>query len=167
MPNGFSKVLAAIEPSAGPSFAVTVPADWLQGRTVFGGMQMALGGRAMRAVLPLDRFHLSHRLARTVRSGQFEVSADTAFAETVRACAEPRPGHPESWINEPIVALYSELHARGQAHSLECRLHGRLGGGLYGRAGAGGPPGRPRRSAVGPAERWDASRAGSLREARR
>ena len=62
----------------------------------------------MRAVLPLDAFHLSHRLARTVRSGHFEVSADTAFAETVRACAEPRPGHPESWINEPIVALYTE-----------------------------------------------------------
>jgi len=50
----------------------------------------------------------------------------------VRACAEPRPGHPESWINEPIVALYTELHARGHAHSLECRVDGRLVGGLYG-----------------------------------
>jgi leucyl/phenylalanyl-tRNA--protein transferase len=86
----------------------------------------------LRAVLPLDGFHLSHRLARTVRSGRFEVTADTAFAETMRACAEPRPGHPESWINEPIVALYCELHARGHAHSLECRLDGRLVGGLYG-----------------------------------
>jgi leucyl/phenylalanyl-tRNA--protein transferase len=86
----------------------------------------------MRAVLPLDAFHLSHRLARTVRSGRFEVTADTAFAETVRACSEPRPGHPESWINEPIVALYTELHARGHAHSIECRIDGRLVGGLYG-----------------------------------
>jgi len=86
----------------------------------------------MRAVLPLDAFHLSHRLARTVRSGRFEVTADTAFAETVRACAEPRPGHPESWINEPIVELYTELHARGDAHSIECRIDGRLVGGLYG-----------------------------------
>ena len=85
-----------------------------------------------RAVLPLDGFHLSHRLARTVRSGHFEVSADTAFADTVRACAEPRPGHPESWINEPIVDLYTALHARGHAHSLECRVDGRLVGGLYG-----------------------------------
>jgi acyl-CoA thioesterase len=54
MPNGFSQVLASIEPTADSSFAVTVPPDWLQGRTVFGGMQMALGGRAMRAVLPLQ-----------------------------------------------------------------------------------------------------------------
>ena len=86
----------------------------------------------LRAVLPLDGFHLSQRLARTVRSGKFDVAADTAFAETVRACAEPRPGHPESWINEPIVDLDSELHRRGHAHSIECRIAGRLVGGLYG-----------------------------------
>lgn len=86
----------------------------------------------LRAVLPLDGFHLPHRLARTVRAGRFEVSADTAFAETVRACAEPRPGHPESWINEPIVELYTQLHQRGYAHSIECRSEGKLVGGLYG-----------------------------------
>jgi leucyl/phenylalanyl-tRNA--protein transferase len=85
-----------------------------------------------RAVLPLDGFHLPHRLARTVRAGHFAVTADTAFAETVRACAEPRPGHPESWINEPIVALYTELHRRGHAHSVECWNDGQLVGGLYG-----------------------------------
>lgn len=86
----------------------------------------------LRAVLPLDGFHLPHRLARTIRSGRFSVSADTAFAEIVRACAEPRPGHPESWINEPIIDLYSELHGRGHAHSVECRVGDQLVGGLYG-----------------------------------
>jgi len=86
----------------------------------------------LRAVLPLDGFHLPKRLARTVRSGHFEVSADTAFTETMRACAEPRSGHPESWINEPILALYGELFARGHAHSVECRRSGELVGGLYG-----------------------------------
>jgi len=86
----------------------------------------------LRAVLPLDGFHLPHRLARTIRSGRFSITADTAFAEIVRACAEPRPGHPESWINEPIVDLYSELHRRGHAHSVECRIGDRLVGGLYG-----------------------------------
>jgi leucyl/phenylalanyl-tRNA---protein transferase len=86
----------------------------------------------LRAVLPLDGFHLPKRLARTVRRGLFEVSADTAFIETMRACAEPRPGHPESWINEPILDLYGELFARGHAHSVECRRDGELVGGLYG-----------------------------------
>ncbi len=86
----------------------------------------------LRAVLPLDDFHLPRRLARTVRHGAFEVTADTAFLDVMRACAEPRPGHPESWINEPILALYAELFARGHGHSVECRLNGHLVGGLYG-----------------------------------
>jgi leucyl/phenylalanyl-tRNA--protein transferase len=86
----------------------------------------------LRAVLPLDGFHLPKRLARTVRQGAFEVSADTAFTDVMRACAEPRPGHPESWINEPILDLYGELHRRGHAHSIECRHDGKLVGGLYG-----------------------------------
>jgi leucyl/phenylalanyl-tRNA---protein transferase len=86
----------------------------------------------LRAVLPLDGFHLPHRLARTVRSGRFAVDADMAFPDVVRACAEPRPGHPESWINEPIIDLYTELHSRGHAHSVECRIDGLLVGGLYG-----------------------------------
>ncbi|HSI02304.1 MAG TPA: leucyl/phenylalanyl-tRNA--protein transferase, partial [Reyranella sp.] len=72
------------------------------------------------------------RLARTVRQGVFEVTADAAFSEVMRACAEPRPGHPESWINEPILALYGALFARGHAHSIECRRDGKLVGGLYG-----------------------------------
>ena len=54
----------------------------------------------LRAVLPLDGFHLPKRLARTIRQGVFGVTADTAFTEVMPACAEPRPGHPESWINE-------------------------------------------------------------------
>jgi leucyl/phenylalanyl-tRNA--protein transferase len=86
----------------------------------------------LRAVLPLDGFHLPKRLARTVRQGMFEVTVDGAFTEVMRACAEPRPGHPESWINEPILALYGELFRRGHAHSVECRRDGRLVGGLYG-----------------------------------
>ena len=86
----------------------------------------------LRAVLPLDGFHLSTRLARTVRSERFTISADTSFVEVMRACAEPRPGHPESWINDPIIDLYSELHDRGHAHSVECRVGDELVGGLYG-----------------------------------
>ena len=86
----------------------------------------------LRAILPLDAFHLPKRLARTMRQGVFEVTADAAFTDVMRACAEPRPGHPESWINEPILALYGELFARGHAHSIECRRDGQLVGGLYG-----------------------------------
>lgn len=85
-----------------------------------------------RGVLDLTDFHLARRLARTVRSDRFEVRVDAAFDKVVAACAESRPGRPETWINGPIHTLYGELHQRGQAHSVECWRDGRLVGGLYG-----------------------------------
>ena len=85
-----------------------------------------------RGVIPLDAFHLSRRLARTVRGDLYEVRIDTAFAEVVEACAAPRPDRPETWINGPIQSMYAELFARGLAHSVEAWDRGRMVGGLYG-----------------------------------
>ena len=85
-----------------------------------------------RGVIPLDAFHLSRRLARRVRSGVFESRIDSDFSGVIQACAEPRPGHPETWINDQIVALYAALFERGHVHTVECWREGRLVGGLYG-----------------------------------
>jgi leucyl/phenylalanyl-tRNA--protein transferase len=85
-----------------------------------------------RGVIPLDRFHLSRRLARTIRSARFQVRVDSAFAEVIAECARPQPGRSETWINAAIEQLYGELYARGMAHSVEAWLDGRLVGGLYG-----------------------------------
>ncbi len=85
-----------------------------------------------RGVIPLDSFHVSARLARTVRSARLQVSIDTDFSGVVEACAAARPGRPETWINHPIQTLYERLHQSGRAHSVECRLDGELVGGLYG-----------------------------------
>jgi leucyl/phenylalanyl-tRNA--protein transferase len=86
----------------------------------------------MRGIIPLDGFHLSRRLARTIRQGVYDIRVDTAFPEVMRQCARPRPGRQETWINSTIRALYGDLHARGQAHSVEAWWHGQLVGGLYG-----------------------------------
>ncbi|HEX9206640.1 MAG TPA: thioesterase family protein [Steroidobacteraceae bacterium] len=50
----FSTVLASIADVGDGSSCVTVPPDWQQGRTVFGGLQMALAGRAMRRAMPAE-----------------------------------------------------------------------------------------------------------------
>lgn len=86
----------------------------------------------LRGVLPLDGFHLSKRLARTVRSNRFEVRCDGDFVATIRACAESTEQRPKTWINQEIVALYTALNRRGFAHSVECWRDGTLVGGLYG-----------------------------------
>jgi leucyl/phenylalanyl-tRNA--protein transferase len=85
-----------------------------------------------RGVIPLDDFHVSRRLARTVRREPFEIRVDTAFRQVVQACAESGAGRTETWINHPIEALYTRLHDQGVAHSVECWADGELVGGLYG-----------------------------------
>ena len=90
-----------------------------------------------RGILPLEGFHISRRLARTVRGDRFTVRIDTAFQEVVEGCAAPRPGHPETWISHPIQALYGQLFVRGLAHSVEAWSRGQLVGGLYGVAMGG------------------------------
>jgi len=81
-----------------------------------------------RAILPLDRFRLSRSLRKTLRSGEYRVTCDTAFAEVVKRCAERE----ETWINADIEESYRLLHDRGHAHSIECWHEGELAGGLYG-----------------------------------
>lgn len=87
-----------------------------------------------RGILPLETFHVPRSLRRTLRSGHFNIRWDTAFETVMRACAEPTPERPESWINERIVELFVELRGLGLAHSVEVWEGDRLAGGLYGLA---------------------------------
>jgi leucyl/phenylalanyl-tRNA--protein transferase len=85
-----------------------------------------------RGILPLNGFHVPRRLQRTLRREPFEVRINAAFDAVVAACAEPRPDHPETWINDSIRSVYGQLHRIGHAHSVECWQDGALVGGLYG-----------------------------------
>ncbi|MGH6659531.1 MAG: leucyl/phenylalanyl-tRNA--protein transferase [Sphingomicrobium sp.] len=81
-----------------------------------------------RAILPLDRFHVSRTLRRVLRSGRFSVTLDRDFEGVVAACARRE----ETWINAEIEAAMRSLHASGFAHSVEVWSGGELVGGLYG-----------------------------------
>jgi leucyl/phenylalanyl-tRNA--protein transferase len=88
-----------------------------------------------RAVMPLDGFHLSRSLRKAIAADRFRVTADTAFEEVLRLCAESAADRPDTWINSGIEQVFTELHRTGHAHSIECRDgDGRLVGGLYGLA---------------------------------
>jgi leucyl/phenylalanyl-tRNA--protein transferase len=86
----------------------------------------------MRGIIPLDDFHVPRRLARTVRSGRFEVRVDTDFAAVIERCAAPRPGRRDTWINASIRQLYGELFRLGHVHTVEAWREGQMVGGLYG-----------------------------------
>lgn len=81
-----------------------------------------------RAHLPLDEFHVPHNLRRRVRRREFDVTTDQAFADVIRACAD----RPHTWITPRIIRVYTALHDRGYAHSVECWQEDKLAGGLYG-----------------------------------
>jgi len=85
-----------------------------------------------RGILPLDKFHLPRRLARTVRSERFTIACDRDFGAVMRGCAEPTAERPQTWINDEIIGIYSALHAEGHAHSVEAYSNDELVGGLYG-----------------------------------
>jgi leucyl/phenylalanyl-tRNA--protein transferase len=85
-----------------------------------------------RGVIPLEGFHLPRRLAKTLRSGPYRVTANRAFARVIAECAAPAPGREDSWINREIEGLFVALHLQGHAHSVETWEGERLVGGLYG-----------------------------------
>ena len=85
-----------------------------------------------RGIIPLDRFYVSSRLARTVRSDRFTVTVNRDFEAVIDGCAEPMPGRGRTWINGRIRNLYRKLHDRGHCHSIEVYQDDELVGGLYG-----------------------------------
>ncbi|WP_242137896.1 MULTISPECIES: leucyl/phenylalanyl-tRNA--protein transferase [unclassified Sphingomonas] len=87
-----------------------------------------------RAVLPLDGFHLSQSLRKTVVRDHFRVTADRCFADMMRLCAESVPNRPDTWINPQIEQVFNRLHTLGFAHSIEVWDGETLVGGLYGLA---------------------------------
>jgi leucyl/phenylalanyl-tRNA--protein transferase len=92
----------------------------------------------VRAVIPLDQFHLSRSLARTLKRGRYRVTCNAAFSQVMDHCAAPRSGDEGgSWISHRIQASYERLHVLGHAHSIECwqdreNTPPHLVGGLYG-----------------------------------
>ena len=85
-----------------------------------------------RGILPLESFHVPRRLARTVRSGIYEVRIDTDFLGTIKGCARRTQKRRDTWLNAQLIRVFTELHGRGYAHSVEVWRERRLVGGLYG-----------------------------------
>ena len=118
-----------------------IPIDVLVSAYASGWFPMAVEGAGIRwfspnprGIIPLDTFHLSRRLARVIRHGEFQIEINRDFPSVIRACAEAdrKDDEPGTWIDEEIVDSYTALHEAGYAHSVEAWRDGALVGGLYG-----------------------------------
>jgi leucyl/phenylalanyl-tRNA--protein transferase len=85
-----------------------------------------------RMVLGTAALKVSRSLRKTLRSGRYRVTADTAFRAVIAACAEPRPDQDGTWITSAVLHAYGELADLGVAHSIETWHGDELAGGLYG-----------------------------------
>ncbi len=83
-----------------------------------------------RGLLPIADLHVPKRLRRTIlKERPYRITFDMDFKGVIRRCADIRP---ETWINDEIIALYTALHRRGHAHSVETWHDDQLVGGVYG-----------------------------------
>lgn len=86
-----------------------------------------------RFVLFPNKLKVSKSMQQLLRKNAFDFTVNKAFEQVIRNCQQaPRPGQDGTWINEDIIAAYTELHRLGFAHSAEVWQQGELVGGLYG-----------------------------------
>lgn len=87
-----------------------------------------------RTVIYPQTHHISKSLQKSLRKELYRVTFDQCFEQVMRVCAAPREYADGSWINEDIIAAYTQLHQRGIGHSVEVWRGQELVGGLYGLA---------------------------------
>lgn len=85
-----------------------------------------------RGVLPLDGFHVSKSLRKTLRQHTWTVRVDTDFEATIEGCVTAGEDRDSTWINPEIRRLYGELFRRGHVHTVEVWDDTTIVGGLYG-----------------------------------
>jgi len=85
-----------------------------------------------RGIIEFADLHISQRLARTIRSGRFQVTRDQDFAGVIDGCATAQDREEETWITSTMREAYVRLHGEGIAHSVEVWHEGQLAGGIYG-----------------------------------
>jgi leucyl/phenylalanyl-tRNA---protein transferase len=87
-----------------------------------------------RGILPLDGFHVSRSLRKTLRSHPYTIRVDTDWRGVVEGCATEGTDRDTTWINATIRKLYGQLFDRGICHTVEVWEGPHLVGGLYGLA---------------------------------
>lgn len=83
----------------------------------------------LRSLLPIRDLHIPAKLLKTLKKRPYRVTMNNAFAQIIEGCGERET----TWINDPIKAIFIQMHEDGYAHSVECwDKDGNLAGGLYG-----------------------------------
>jgi leucyl/phenylalanyl-tRNA--protein transferase len=82
----------------------------------------------IRTIIPLDNYNVPRSLKKIFSQNRFEFEYDKDFLSVVKNCAARKP----TWISDELIEAYLRLWAKGNIHTVETYLGGKLAGGLYG-----------------------------------
>jgi len=86
-----------------------------------------------RFVLYPEDLKISRSLKKTLKKDIFKIKIDTNFSEVIRNCGTVKRKDQEgTWILPEIIEVFTKLHEKGFAHSIEVYKEDKLVGGLYG-----------------------------------
>ena len=86
-----------------------------------------------RFVLFPEKLKVSKSMKQILRNKDFTVTVNKAFREVINACSQiKRNGQTDTWITNPMIEAYTNLHELGHAKSVEVWESDKLVGGLYG-----------------------------------
>lgn len=86
-----------------------------------------------RCVIFPSKIHVSKSMHKSMRTKEFDVTTNTAFAAVIAACKNTeRKGQDGTWITDEMEEAYIKLHTLGIAKSIEVWQKNQLVGGIYG-----------------------------------
>jgi leucyl/phenylalanyl-tRNA--protein transferase len=87
-----------------------------------------------RCVLLPEKVKVSKSMRSYFNKGKYHVSFDHHFVKVIENCRGiSRHGQDGTWLNDDMIAAYTDLHEMGYAHSVEVwDSQGEIVGGLYG-----------------------------------
>lgn len=81
-----------------------------------------------RAIFNIYDIKPPRSVRQLIKKQTFDITFNERFEEVIRACSE----RDDTWISEPIIESYINMHHLGHAQSLEVWQGDKLAGGLYG-----------------------------------
>ena len=85
-----------------------------------------------RGVFFFDKIKIPKKVKKILRKNPFKIAIDKNFEAVIEGCSKITAHRKDTWINNTIKDIYSDMFYKGYAHSVECYLDNRLVGGLYG-----------------------------------
>lgn len=86
-----------------------------------------------RMVVKVQEYKIPRSVSRSLKNTRFEISINQDFSAVINHCRfTDRKDGLGTWINDDIVAAYTQLHQMGKANSIEVWQDDQLVGGMYG-----------------------------------